>query len=366
MRVPLSRSIVPVFMSIGSNAAALFGRASIVCGAALFSAATPAITTATPANTVLVTTFGQAGQGGDDTSAFLAGINATASAGQTLEIPAGSYHVSTLSIPSNAKILLDSGATVTANSGFSSNQHLIDIDGASNVSIGGTSGNSIFQMLKSEYTDGSEYRDCISIFSSNSVTINGISCNSAGGDGIHIAGGSSNISVTSSTFDNNGRNGMSVISVNGLMVDHCSFTNTAGNSGLAPDGPWDGIDMEPNVATDELSNITVQNSTVSGNAGNGITVSTDKQSAAAGAISITLNSITSIGNGTSGDSDGDSGFAFFNGLNNSPNNQYGTVLLENSTSANEGGWGVVASFWDYSNAGVTLTVQNVTITNPHQ
>src|SRR5206468_5692979 len=140
-------------------------------------------------------------------------------------------------------------------------QHLIEING-SNITISGTPGKSIFQMRKSEYTDGSEYRHCMAVESgANKVVVDGISCNNAGGDGVYLNGATST-TIRNSSFNNNSRDAMSIISVNGLLVDNCTFSNTKGNpnGGSAPDGPWAGIDMEPNVTTDQLHDVTIQNS----------------------------------------------------------------------------------------------------------
>src|SRR5436305_804770 len=135
----------------------------------------------------------------------------------------------------------------------------------------------------------------------SNVTIDGISCNNSGGDGVYLNGATST-TILNSIFDNNSRDAMSIIGVNGLLVDNCTFSNTNGNpnGSSAPDGPWAGIDIEPNVATDQLHDITIQNSSFVGNAGDGILVTTGNLSSAAGTISITLNHLTSSGNNTSG------------------------------------------------------------------
>ena len=331
--------------------------------------------TATP-NAVSLTVFGNVGKGGDDTGVFQNALNSTSTAGETLEVPAGNYNVGPLTIPSGTKLLMAPGATVTATaSGFAGCcSRLLDINNDSNVTITGTPGQSIFRMLKANYQDGSEYRHCLGIENSSNVTIDGIACNDSGGDGVYIAGTSSNIALKNSTFNNNSRNAISVIAVSGLLVDNCKLTNTVGNPnvGSAPDGPWDGIDFEPNSPSDRLQNITIQNTLISGNGlpcpsgcaghgGNGITFATGRLNANSGTVGLTINNVTSTGNLGSG-------FFFANDptLPMSTTMPPGTVLLENSSSINDGQWGIVGYFWDYFPNGITFKAQNVTITNPQQ
>jgi hypothetical protein len=314
------------------------------------------------------------GNGGDDTAVFRQALQSTASARQTLEIPSGTYHVQPLRIPSNTNLFLDAGATVQAtSSGYgSAGQAMIDLSGASNVTITGTPGKSGFRMLKSQYTDGSEYRHCLNIVIACDVSVSGIFCNDSGGDGAYINGGK-NVVLKASTFNNNSRNAMSVISVDGLLVDGSTFSNTVGNAngGSAPSGPWAGIDFEPNGTNDYLKNIVIQNSTVSGNGrplpsgnglcshcGAGITLNTGALGPNSGTVGISLKNIHSTNNLASG-------FIFVNEIG-SQGPASGSVTLQGSTSTNDGQWGIAAYFWDYAPNGVMLTAQNNTIVNPMQ
>lgn len=327
-----------------------------------------------PANSTSLSTFGSVGQGGDDTSVFQQALNATASGSETLWVPAGTYHVQPLRIPSNTNLILASGALVqaTANGYSNGGQVMIDLTGASKVNISGTPGQSGFQMLKSQYTDGSEYRHCLNIVNASNVSLTGIYCNNSGGDGAYI-NGSTNVTIKQSTFDRNSRNAMSVIGVNGLLVDGCTFSNTVGNpnGGSAPDGPWDGIDFEPNGPSNTLQNIVVQNSSITGNGrpmpsgngvcshcGNAITVAAGRLGANAGTVGIVLKNVNSSGNLGSG--------YFFDDEAGSGGIPSGTVTLQDSTSTNDGQWGIVAYFWDYSPNSLQLNASNNLIADPMQ
>ena len=165
-------------------------------------------------------------------------------------IPAGSYNISPIFFPNNSQLVLAAGVTVTANPGYGPLDKMLNIT-SQNVSIQGAGAASvIFQMRKSEYvaehsTDNSEWRHCLDIEGASNVTISGISCNQSGGDGIYVADGaagpSQNVTISNSVFDQNFRQGFSLISGVHIFVSNCYFTNT---SGTAPEA---GIDIEPNT-----------------------------------------------------------------------------------------------------------------------
>ena len=301
------------------------------------------------AQTIPLTEFGDAGQGNDDTDIIQYAINITAANLETLEIPAAAqaYNVWPLTIPNNANIILDPGVVIQAMSGYVEDQQMIHIEYVSNVSITGTPGQSVFQMRKSEYTSG-EFRHCMRIAGSRNVALNGISCNNSGGDGLYIGANSNNISVFHSTFNNNRRQGLTITSANGVTVSDCAFTNTNGT------GPADGIDLEPNTASDQLQNILIQNSSISGNAGNGLTISLNPLTYSSNPVSITINQVTSSNNGGNG-------FAVWNEHDNGVSAAGGNILIENSTSTNDANYGAAAIFYDAT--GAVTTFQNLTITN---
>ncbi len=308
-----------------------------------------------PGNAVLLSTLGTAGQGGDDTRVIQSAINSTAASGQTLEIPASAqpYNVQPLTIPSNAKIFLDAGVTIQATSGYSSSQRMITIADVSNVSITGTPGRSTFQMRKAEYTSG-EYRHCLDIEGANSVTVTGIACNNSGGDGLYIGEGrqgfSSNITVSQSTFDNNRRQGFSLISGKNILIDGCTFSNT---NGTAPEA---GIDLEPNTTSDMLQNITIQNSKSTGNHGSGVLVSIGNLNRSSAPISVNISGHTTSGNGLSG-------YFANNEHDDGVQGVSGTITIQNSASTNDAQYGGVASYYDAGSA--ALKFQNLSVTNPN-
>jgi hypothetical protein len=300
----------------------------------------------------LLTDFGPAGQGNDDTSILEAALLNTAGK-KTLRIPAGTYLAGPFNVPSNTALVLDPGVTVNITSNISEQQKFINIVNVSNVSITGAQGQSAFVMRKPEYNSG-EYRHCLDIEGASDVTVNGISCNNSGGDGVYIGGGSrgysSNIVLKNSTFDNNRRQGMSVISVNGLQVQNCTFSNTNGTA------PAAGIDMEPNVPADRLQNVTIQNSTASGNQGNGFMISIPFSNSSTPPVSVVVDGFTSRNNGRSG-------YVAINEHDDGSPGPQGTVDIRNSTSTDDSEYGFAASFWDAGGPKLTFSHMKVVDAN---
>lgn len=322
-----------------------------------FAIATVSITPAAPPNAVSLLQFGNAGFGGDDTSVFQTALNSTAANGQTLEIPAGNYNINPLFFSKNANVFVDAGVTVTANSGYADAAKMLNIS-SSNVTITGAGAAvSVFHMLKAEYTSG-EQRHCMDIEGASNVTIGGISCNDSGGDGLYLAD-STNVAVEDCIFNNNRRQGSSITGgVNHVYYLRDHFTNTNGTL------PQSGIDIEPNDPGGFLLDVNIRDSYTDGNAGDGLMISTGLMNATSQPISITVLRHHSTGNQRYG-------YVGINGdilrpLPFDPNdstNAPGTILIQDSFSDQSGSDGAAGRF--YQANGASLTFQNLTVTNPH-
>jgi hypothetical protein len=310
------------------------------------SSAVPPPPNTAPANAVSLLHFGNAGFGGDDTNVFQTALNNTAANGQTLEIPAGGYNINPVSFPANSNVFVDAGVTVTANSGYGDGVRMLNIS-SSNVTITGAGAAvSVFHMRKAEYTSG-EQRHCLNIANASNVTINGISCNDSGGDGLYVSY-STNVTVQDSVFDNNRRQGSSIVGgVNHIHYLRDHFTNTSGTA------PQSGIDIEPNQWKDFLLDVKIEDSYTDGNAGDGLMVSTWKMNSSSQPISVTVLRHHSTGNARYG----------YIGQNNDPSNAPGTILIQDSISDQSGSYGAAGYFYEAN--GAALTFQNLTVTNPH-
>ena len=299
-----------------------------------------------PATTFSLLHFGNAGFGGDDTNVFQTALNYTAANGEALEIPAGSYNVSPISLPANSYLVVDANVTVTANSGYGTNDHLLNANAQNITIVGAGATTSVFHMLKPQYTSG-EQRHCLDIENAGNVTVSGISCNDSGGDGAYVRA-STNVTIEDSVFNNNRRQGSSITGqVNHIYYLRDQFTNTSGTA------PQSGIDIEPNSPSDFLLDVNIDDCSTNANAGDGLMVSLWQLTSASQPVGITVLRHHSTGNQRYG--------YFAN--NNDPSNAPGTILIQDSFSDQSGSYGAAGRF--YAANGASLTFQNLTVTNPH-
>jgi hypothetical protein len=299
-----------------------------------------------PATTFSLLHFGNAGFGGDDTNVFQTALNYTAANAEALEIPAGNYNISPIFLPKNSYLVVDANVTVTANSGYGTSDHLLNVNAQNVTIVGAGATTSVFRMRKAEYTSG-ESRHCLVIQNASNVTVSGISCNDSGGDGAYVRA-STNVTIEDSIFNNNRRQGSSITGqVNHIYYLRDHFTNT---NGTAPQG---GIDIEPNAPGDFLLDINIDDCYTDANAGDGLMVSTWLMDSTSQPIGIKVLRHHSSGNQRYG--------YFAN--NNDPSNAPGTILIQDSFSDQSGSAGAAGRF--YAADGATLTFQNLTVTNPH-
>jgi hypothetical protein len=117
-----------------------------------------------------------------------------------------------------------------------------------------------------------EWRHGISATSVENLTLDGITVRDSGGDGLYIGVAGSdhipcrNITVRNCVFDRNSRQGISVISVDGLTVENTLLNNTIGRP------PQAGIDFEPNHIAHMFKRCVLRGCEISGNKGSGIEV----------------------------------------------------------------------------------------------
>jgi len=162
----------------------------------------------------------------------------------------------------NLTILFERGVTIEAKLyGFPNvTDELLRLNNNKNISLVGYG--CILKMQKIEYIEG-EHRHCLSLNHSQNIRVEGLQLRDSGGDGIYV-NGCTNVHILNCVLDNHRRQGMSVISVDGLLMEHCLITNTKGTA------PQAGIDFEPNGSTEILRNIIVRNCRIENNYGGAI------------------------------------------------------------------------------------------------
>jgi len=274
----------------------------------------------------------------------------------------GNYHLSPITFPKNSYLIVDAGVTVTDNPGYSKNDVMLDVSGSNVKIVGGGASASVFQMPNSFAASAresancaandkfcSQYRHCM-VIRSTDVTVSGISCNQSGGDGVYISR-ASNVTLSNSSFSGNFRNGGSLIGqVRNININGNQFVNQRNMAGA---GIADGFDIEPNAADDFLQDVNFNDNVTSGNQYDGFCVCIGKLNSASAPVSITVN-----GN----KSDNNDRYGYFVG--NSEPSPSGTVVFNNSSTANSGAAGAIGRFMQ---AGGWVAIFNdLTVTNPNR
>lgn len=219
----------------------------------------------------------------------------------------------------NLTIVFEKGAVVQAKRGAFPGKYdgLFLFDGVKNLKLIGNG--ATLKMNREEYTDG-QWRMNIKLMDVKKALIDNLVLDGSGGDGVYVGTNNkannycSDIKIQRCIIRNQKRQGISVISVKGLLVKDCTITGTAG----AP--PSAGIDFEPNSSNQYLDNCVVENCVIKGNRGPGISISPLNLKDHSATVGITVRNSEISGNSSAGIS--------FN--NREGNKVTGNVLVENS------------------------------------
>lgn len=171
-------------------------------------------------------------------------------------------------------VILEPGTVVRAKpGGYPGNMdRLLTVVGASDIAIIGYG--ATMTMNKAEYTDVWAYKHVLDLLGVTRCTVEGLTLSNSGGDGIYIGvvdgvgqrPYSEDVVIRNVRCDNNRRNGLSVISVQNLLVEGCAFVNSTGHS------PEAGIDLEPNNSAQRLANVVIRECVMEGTTRSGVVI----------------------------------------------------------------------------------------------
>ena len=198
-----------------------------------------------------------------------------------------------LRLRSNLELIFEAGVVVTAkkyefkNTGDS----LFKAVDKHNIVLRGYG--ATLKMQKRDYIGANykqgQWRMVLNIARCSNVEVLGLTIRESGGDGIYLGSGGANnvpcknVIIKDCIFDNNYRQGISVISAENLRIDNCIFKNTSGQQ------PGAGIDIEPNHPSNKAVNIIVTNCISEGNEGPGFVVGLHHLSSKSSDVSILFN-----------------------------------------------------------------------------
>lgn len=211
----------------------------------------------------------------------------------------GDWIVRPLRLRSNQEVVLADGAVIRAKSGEFKGKwdSLLQAFGVTNVTLRGK-GRAVLRMNKAEYEEPekyewSEWRNALSIVESSNVAVSNLSFVSSGGDGVYVRG-SSDVLVEDVVCSDNHRQGMSVISADGLTVRRCRFTGTCGTA------PEAGLDFEPNRPGELLRRVVLEDCTFEENRKAGLQFHFTHTDATSAPVDVLVRNCISRGNGSYG------------------------------------------------------------------
>ena len=131
---------------------------------------------------------------------------------------------------------------------------ILQINGSENVVVKGL-GTLIGDKNEHKGTEG-EWGHGINILKSKNVTIEGLNVKSCWGDCIYVGNESSNIIIDNCNLNDGRRQGISVTSADGVVINGCTITNVFGTA------PQHGIDIEPNKG-ESVNHVRIENVAIS-------------------------------------------------------------------------------------------------------
>jgi hypothetical protein len=212
------------------------------------------------------------------------------------------WNVRPIQLAGNQEVLFEKGVVVTAKRGEyrGRGDSVFSATNVDNLTIRGHG--ATVRMYKEDYIVGlvlkdfgwhrwhgqyekAEWRCPLVIRGCTNVEVYGLTLRDSGGDGILVLGGgerthSSNIHIKDVVCDNNYRQGISVISVDGLVVEDCVFKNTWGTP------PSSGVDIEPDSSEERVKGVVFRNCRFQDNYGDGIEIFLSNQKKTSDDVSV--------------------------------------------------------------------------------
>lgn len=208
--------------------------------------------------------------------------------------------VDEIRLRSDLELVFEPGVVVQAKRGAfkGTNASLLTAVSAKNLILRGPG--ATLRMWRDDYDDPEQYkkaewRHVVNLRSCENVQILGLTLAESGGDGIYLGvggkrGPNTNILIQDVVCDQNYRQGISVISARGLLIERCVLKNTDGTA------PRAGIDFEPNHPKEEITDCVMRDCLVENNAGDGYLFALQQLDSTSKPVSVKLENCRSVGN----------------------------------------------------------------------
>ena len=209
-----------------------------------------------------------------DSTAFLQAAIDSGARTVVVDEQNGPWVTTPLTLRSDLELVLEEGVEIVAKAGafLPKGDNLMRAENVENLTIRGEGTGATLRMRKSEYWEApyekSEWRHGVAILSSKNVNIENLRIAETGGDGIYLGVATRGVPCRDVAIRRvdcvaNNRQGISVISVDGLLIEDCVLRDTFGTA------PQSGIDFEPNRADEQISNVVMRRVVSENNAGDG-------------------------------------------------------------------------------------------------
>ncbi len=196
-----------------------------------------------------------------------------------------------IKLVSNQEVFFEPGVVVMAKKGEFKGKFdcLFSVSSASNITLRGYG--ATLRMRRKDYKSSaytkSEHRHTVEFRGCDNIKILGLRLEYSGGDGIFIAAAIKrpwqpcrNVLIRDCICNCNYRQGISVISVDKMLVENCLLKITRGTL------PSGGIDLEPSQPAHMLSNVVISNCVAEGNNGGGFIASISNLRAGSREVSV--------------------------------------------------------------------------------
>ena len=212
----------------------------------------------------------------EDSTRFLQAALSSGAARIIIDRQASDWITTSLTGAPNQVVVLGKGVTLRAKPGAFHGRadSLVNYIDCTNVVISGYG--ATLRMDRDAYDkppySKSEHRHTLNLRGGGGIRVEGLTCTESGGDGVFIGGGRridgkfyppENVTLRDVKCVRNYRQGLSVITVRGLLCENCDFSETGGTP------PQSGVDLEPNWPDEVLQDIVFRNCRFENNKGCG-------------------------------------------------------------------------------------------------
>ena len=190
---------------------------------------------------------------------------------------------------SHLELVLEPGVMLLAKKGEfrGGGDSLLSAFGMEDLTIRGYG--AVLRMRKEDYQHApysrAEWRMGIGLYDCRRVRIEGLRIESTGGDGIMLGSGTNHrpcedVVIRDCVCHDNHRQGISVVNARRILLENCVFSGTSGTP------PEAGIDLEPDLPEEQLSECVVRHCRFENNAGHAILVYLNRMSSKSRDVSI--------------------------------------------------------------------------------